>query len=252
MLAAVVGLAVSIWSKPVVTEQPALAPVAPPPERAAPRAVAEAPAPATAPIAAADLPPRDNGTPGDKPAPGVAAGSAAEKGGEKLGKGGRKFRGFKKTGLGGESRASGAGGPVASGSGSPAADPEKAKPAKGSLDDLLEGALNGRKSRPKVDDDSPGGKRSTEAASGGPLAKAAVVAGMNSVKGKVAACYGQFKVPGLAMVNVVIGKNGRISSAAVTGKFAGTPTGACVESAVKTASFPPSEGLSTPYPFSLR
>jgi len=252
VLAAVVGLAVNIWSKPAVTEQLALAPVAPPSERAAPRAVAEAPAAATAPIAAADLPPRDNGTTGDKPGPGVAAGSGAEKAGEKFGKGGRKFRGFKKTALGGESRASGASGSVASGSSAPAADPEKAKPAKGSLDDLLEGALNGRKSRPKVDDDSPSGKRSTEAASGGPLAKAAVVAGMNSVKGKVAACYGQFKVPGLAMVNVVIGKNGRISSAAVTGKFAGTPTGACVESAVKTASFPPSEGLSTPYPFSLR
>jgi hypothetical protein len=54
------------------------------------------------------------------------------------------------------------------------------------------------------------------------------------------------------MVNVVIGKNGKVTSAAVTGKFAGTPTGACVEKAVKTATFPPSDGLSTPYPFQLK
>jgi hypothetical protein len=75
---------------------------------------------------------------------------------------------------------------------------------------------------------------------------------MNGVKGKVADCYSQFKVPGMAMVNVVIGKNGHVSSATVTGKFAGTPTGSCVEKAVKTASFPPSDGLSTPYPFQLK
>jgi hypothetical protein len=84
------------------------------------------------------------------------------------------------------------------------------------------------------------------------LSKSAVVAGMNSVKGKVSECYNQFKVPGMAMVNVVIGKNGKVSSAGVTGKFEGTPTGACVEKAVKSAAFPPSDGLSTPYPFNLR
>ena len=54
------------------------------------------------------------------------------------------------------------------------------------------------------------------------------------------------------MVNVVIGKNGKVTTATVTGKFAGTPTGACVETAVKTASFPPSDGFSTPYPFQLK
>ena len=75
---------------------------------------------------------------------------------------------------------------------------------------------------------------------------------MNGVKPKVQACYNEFKQQGMAMVNVVIGKNGKVSSATVSGKFAGTPTGACVEKAVKSASFPPSEGLTTPYPFQLR
>ena len=75
---------------------------------------------------------------------------------------------------------------------------------------------------------------------------------MNAIKPKINDCYGQFKVPGLAMVNVVIGKTGKVTAATVTGKFAGTPTGLCVEKAVKSASFPPSDGLSTPYPFSLK
>ena len=69
-----------------------------------------------------------------------------------------------------------------------------------------------------------------------------VVAGMNASRPKIAACYNQFKVPGMAMVNVVIGKNGKVTIGDVTGKFAGTPTGACVEKAVKSASFPPSDG----------
>jgi predicted Zn finger-like uncharacterized protein len=131
-----------------------------------------------------------------------------------------------------------------------ASEPAEKKPAKGSLDDLIDGAVNGRRGggsgHAKVsDDDKP-------AASAGPLSKGAVVAGMNSVKPKVAACYSEFKVQGMAMVNVVIGKNGKVSSATVSGKFAGTPTGACVEKAVKSASFPPSEGLQTPYPFQLK
>jgi hypothetical protein len=90
------------------------------------------------------------------------------------------------------------------------------------------------------------------AASGHPLSKTDVVNGMNAVKPAVAECYRVLGVPGLAMVNVVIGKDGRITSATVTGKFAGTPTGRCVEDAVRGATFPPSDGLTTPYPFLLR
>jgi hypothetical protein len=102
----------------------------------------------------------------------------------------------------------------------------------------------------KSADDDP--SRKAAESSAGPLAKNAVVAGMNAVKPKINDCYNQFKVPGMAMVMVVIGKNGKVSSASVSGKFAGTPSGACVEKAVKSASFPPSEGLSTPYPFQLK
>jgi len=85
-----------------------------------------------------------------------------------------------------------------------------------------------------------------------PISKAALITGLNGVRTRVAYCYQKYKVPGTAMVNVVIGKSGRVSSAQVTGKFSGTPTGACVEAAVETARFPRSDGFSTPYPFQLR
>jgi hypothetical protein len=77
------------------------------------------------------------------------------------------------------------------------------------------------------------------------------VCGMIAVRPKVAACYARHKVPGTVMVNLVIDKDGTVTSAVATGPFAGTPTGTCVESAARTATFPPSDGLSTPYPFVL-
>jgi predicted Zn finger-like uncharacterized protein len=126
------------------------------------------------------------------------------------------------------------------------------KAPKGSIDALLDDAVTSRKggNRPRVSDDDPSAKKADS--SSGPLAKSAVVAGMNSVKGKVADCYNQFKVQGMAMANVVIGKSGKVTSATVSGKFAGTPTGSCVEKAVKSAVFPPSDGFTTPYPFQLK
>jgi hypothetical protein len=87
---------------------------------------------------------------------------------------------------------------------------------------------------------------------GNALSKAAVVVGFNALRPQIAECFARYQVPGLAMANVVIAKSGKVSKAAVTGKFAGTPTGACVEAAVKTARFPASDGFVTPYPFQLR
>jgi hypothetical protein len=235
-------------TKPVtVVEQvaPAAAPAAPAPA-AAPSApvAANTPPPAATTIPAEALPPREAPKADDK----------AEAKGDKGDKGDRHHssksdKGSSKKGDKGDEKKAAAAAPSLP---APTAPPAEKKPAKGSLDDLLEGALNHKPAaaaaKPRVEDDAP----KAAAGGGGPLAKSAVVAGMNGVKGKVADCYSQFKVPGMAMVNVVIGKNGHVSSATVTGKFAGTPTGSCVEKAVKSASFPPSDGLSTPYPFQLK
>ena len=85
-----------------------------------------------------------------------------------------------------------------------------------------------------------------------PIRKSAVLGGMNAVKPQIARCYQAYGVPGLALVNVAIAPSGLVSSAKVTGRFADTPTGACVEQAVLSARFPPSDGLVLPYPFQLR
>jgi hypothetical protein len=88
---------------------------------------------------------------------------------------------------------------------------------------------------------------------GSVLPKSAVVNGMNAIKPKIAQCYQRFRVPGMAMVSTVIAPDGKVTIAKVAGKFAGTDTGACVEAAVTTATFPSSkEGLTTPYPFQLK
>ena len=64
--------------------------------------------------------------------------------------------------------------------------------------------------------------------------------GMNSVAAKVSACYaGQ---QGTAGVKLTVTPDGQIQKITVSGQFAGTPVGTCVEAAVRGASFPPWDG----------
>jgi predicted Zn finger-like uncharacterized protein len=136
----------------------------------------------------------------------------------------------------------------------PVAETPKHKKGGDALDDLLNNA--------SPDKPAPAAKHHEAAAesSGGDdslpdqLDKSAIVGGMGKVKGKVASCYDQYKVPGMANVSVTIAKSGGVSSASVSGAFAGTPTGSCVEKAVKSASFPKFKGAAQTinYPFMLR
>jgi hypothetical protein len=138
----------------------------------------------------------------------------------------------------------------------PAANPKAPAPKKKGGNDELDDLLNGA----APDRPAPAAKHSAPAESSGgadlpeSLGKGEIVTGMNKIKPAVGSCYAQFKVPGLANVAVTIGKNGRVSSASVSGSFAGTPTGSCVEKAVKGATFPPVKGSPTSinYPFMLR
>ena len=75
---------------------------------------------------------------------------------------------------------------------------------------------------------------------------------MNAVRGKIADCYARFQMPGIAMVNVVIARDGRVSSATVTGKLAGTPTGGLHRGGGQDRDLPALGGLVTPYPFLLK
>jgi len=84
-----------------------------------------------------------------------------------------------------------------------------------------------------------------------PISRIALISGMNAVRPQINACYERFQVPGMAVVKVVVAETGRVWSAHVTGTFEGTPTGACVEAAVKNAWFPPSDRFKTQYLFEL-
>ena len=238
MLLALLGIGVMAWkvlaAKPPVLVETVQAVPAPAAAKTAPVEAAKSPT-----IPDDKLPPREGSA--------EATGKPERAEHEREHRHGKHEHEASKESSGGGKKAEKGGGATAVAS----AEPAEKKPAKGSLDDLLDGAVRSRGG-------SSGGKRVSDDdakkpdTSSVPLAKSAVVAGMNSVKPKVQACYNQFKQQGMAMVNVVIGRNGKVSSATVSGKFAGTPTGACVEKAVKSASFPPSEGLTTPYPFQLR
>jgi len=148
--------------------------------------------------------------------------------------------------------------PAASPTPAPSAPEPTTKKKKGgdALDDLLNQASPD--SAPKA---SPKKAAAREESSGGgddnlpeQLTKSDIQGGMGKVRDRVSGCYGQYHVPGLANVQVTIAKSGRVSSANVTGTFAGTPTGSCVEKAVKGATFPQFKGasMSLTYPYVLR
>jgi hypothetical protein len=87
-----------------------------------------------------------------------------------------------------------------------------------------------------------------------PLSREQVITGMRKITGRVDACFAQFKSPGLTFVFVTIARDGSVTQASVGGSFLKTPTGNCVEKAVRAATFPPFEGPSVTlyYPFMLR
>ena len=121
------------------------------------------------------------------------------------------------------------------------------------LDDLIDGAVGGGR---KASRSRAGSSRSAAANSNLPetLGRSEIQRGMRGIKGKVQGCYDRYKVPGMANVQVRISGNGRVSTARVLGMFSGTPTGACVQTAARSARFPKFKGspISIRYPFILR
>ena len=72
------------------------------------------------------------------------------------------------------------------------------------------------------------------------LSGADIKTGMSSVEGKAKACFAGTE--GSAAVKLTVAPSGKVQKVSVSGVFAGTPVGACVEAAVKSASFPPWDG----------
>jgi hypothetical protein len=172
---------------------------------------------------------------------------ASDKGKSASGKG---DKGHRKSGDSGSSKGSGdskKGSETASTpTGASSGESSTAKPAKKggkSLDDLL-GEVGNKKG---------GGEEKAAPAAVKliTLTQSDIVNAMKGVQPKVQACANQFKVPGTAMANISVASGGKVSNASVTGKFAGTPTGSCVETAAKSAKFPPCQSMTFPWPFTL-
>jgi hypothetical protein len=136
-----------------------------------------------------------------------------------------------------------------------AAAPEKAKPAadepggvsdgtNSELDQLVKKALDGKEKR--------GETRAEEPVAQPGLTRNDIMASMKPLRPRIKECYRQFGEKGMALVQVQVGDKGQVASAKVAGTFAGTPTGSCVEAAVKSVRFPQSAGMNFQYPFPVR
>lgn len=132
--------------------------------------------------------------------------------------------------------------------------PKKGEDTKGEdpLNKLIDEAIDGKESlkrsvkRRDVSVPDPRLPRS--------IGKADIQRGMQRIQGRVRACYEKFRVSGTAMVKITISGEGRLSSALVRGRFAATPSGACIRTAVMAARFPEFSGspIRISYPFMLQ
>jgi hypothetical protein len=105
---------------------------------------------------------------------------------------------------------------------------EPPKEGEPDFNDLLKeaGVKDPTKAKPKLDKKS--------------LSGSDFKAGMNGIAGKASACYAGTQ--GTAIVKLTIAPSGQVSKASVSGPFAGTAVAACVEAAVRGASFPAWDG----------
>jgi len=90
--------------------------------------------------------------------------------------------------------------------------------------------------------------------SAGQLRKSEIVDSMSRSRDAVECCHTIYQLAGLASVHLLIESDGTVRWARVEGRFAQTPTGACVEAVIKHTLFPKFSGpaMEITYPFLLR
>ncbi len=86
------------------------------------------------------------------------------------------------------------------------------------------------------------------------LSPADIKTAMKEVKVLAKSCHEAYGIEGAARFKIVIANTGKITKSDQSGDFAGTPTGICLDKAVKMAVFPKSKKKATriAYPISLR
>lgn len=120
--------------------------------------------------------------------------------------------------------------------------PKKSSSAGASIDDLLEGAINGKRSAPKEEVAAPASSLPKTAS------REEMFAALGRAKAKAAACKG----PGVATAAITVtGKSGKATSVVVTGVDGSAKS--CVEKAVRSTSFPrfQNDSLKVQFPFKL-
>src|SRR5262249_17924064 len=80
-----------------------------------------------------------------------------------------------------------------------------------------------------------------------------IIAGMKAVTGRVQGCNDTYKVAGSFKIKVTVSPDGTVTNAAAQPPMQGTPTGACVEKAVKAARFKKTKNpITFSYPYNFR
>jgi hypothetical protein len=155
--------------------------------------------------------------------------------------------------------------PARAAKGEPAAKPA-ASQSHDSLDNLMADVVTDRKGKDKPHEgkgldallndvqkskpDSP--PKQDAPASLPPLSQADISRVMAGVKTRGKECARQLGQKGVAELSLVVGKQGSVTELSVGGSVANTPLGACIEKAVRAASFPRSAGLRFDYRLDVR
>jgi hypothetical protein len=86
------------------------------------------------------------------------------------------------------------------------------------------------------------------------LSKAQILAALKPAVAEAKACFEAHGIAGDAKLKITIGGNGSVLAAEQSGDFVGTPTGGCIDTAIKKATFPKSKKarVTISYPVSLR
>ncbi len=86
------------------------------------------------------------------------------------------------------------------------------------------------------------------------LTPAQIKKSLKALKAESKVCYGYYGIEGRATFKMTIAGNGTLAKAEQLGDFKGTPTGLCLDEAMKAVTFPKSKKAETPisYPIVLR
>ena len=84
------------------------------------------------------------------------------------------------------------------------------------------------------------------------LTASQIVRTLQQVRPNVECCFAAFHRADLAVVQLTVEPDGHVSRAHVAGAVDDTPTGACIEGAVRTARFPAFDGAPRPIQYAFQ